>query len=459
MNSEGETAFKRRVETSQPVSAGGYDLPEAAQDSIVLNLEKDSELLREFTNESQEHLQNIEQGVLTLEKSPADRDTLHSIFRAFHNFKGGSALLNLLPISRTAHELESLLDLARQDKLRITVPIINLILEGGDTLKQCMDEMNARLSGKKPNGPFFVQTRDLLDRVKAAAKSAIVAASAPSMHSLRALNSIGGPSAASGGGKSSRSSASVIKVDSCKLDTLVELVGEMMLLQSSVQRELSASLSTQSNLTRNLVQLNQTTHALHRWVMSLRRVSIRPMFQKMNRLVRDLSTRQGKEVDLILSGEDLELDRTIVEALSDPLLHMVRNAVDHGMEQPEVRTQAGKPARGTLQIGVSLEDGNVVLRIQDDGSGLKEEKIRKKAVEKGMLRADQFPPRHEVLDLIFTPGFSTADQLTDISGRGVGMDIVKRNILRLRGRIELDSVPGQGSVFRIYVPSSAATSD
>ena len=191
---------------------------------------------------------------------------------------------------------------------------------------------------------------------------------------------------------------------------------------------------------------------------SLRRVPIRATFQKMNRLVRDLAAKQGKCVDLILVGEELELDRGMVEALSDPLVHMVRNAIDHGMEIPEVRVQAGKVARGTLRMSAALTPGHICIEVQDDGRGLDEEKIRRKAVEKGLLLADQYPPRRQVFDLIFAPGFSTADQLSDISGRGVGMDIVKRNVLRMKGRIELDSVPGQGSAFTIYIPSVLAHS-
>ena len=455
-----------------------------AQAPLIMNIESDGDLLREFTNESQEHLQNIEQGVLVLEDNPKDRDTLNSIFRAFHTFKGGSGLLNLMPMNRTAHELENLLDLARQDKLEITSDIINLILEGGDVLKQYIDEMNEQLSGKRPQGPILVQTQDLLARVRtavtggkipaaqapkaatantsvatpASSSSAPTAAPAPAEASTAKAAPAAAGKAANGSGNSATTGA-VVKVDTLKLDSLVDLVGEMVIAQSMVQLDPEVTRLSNQNLNRNLAQLGRITKELQRIAMSMRMVPIRPTFQKMNRLVRDVCAKQGKQVDLVLVGEDTELDRTIVEEISDPLVHMIRNAVDHGIEMPENRVKAGKPAQGTIRLSAYHQGGNIVIQIKDDGGGLRKDKILKKAVENGILRPDQQLPDKEIFDLIFAPGFSTADKVTDISGRGVGMDVVKRNIEKLRGKVEIDSVEGKGSTFNIYLPLTLAIID
>ena len=374
---------------AKPVAAAPAPEADAA---LVMNIESDGDLLREFTNESQEHLLNIEQGVLVLEENPKDRDTLNSIFRAFHTFKGGSGLLNLMPMNRTAHELENLLDQARQDKLVITSDIINLILEGGDVLKQYIDEMNEQLSGRKPPGPIFVETQDLLVRVRAAvsggaqpasaapdapraaasstpvviplptsaAETATATASATTPASTAGEHAGGSAvtagqnsTAASGPAKASSGSSTggaVVKVDTLKLDSLVDLVGEMVIAQSMVQLDPEVTRLSNQNLNRNLAQLGRITKELQRIAMSMRMVPIRPTFQKMNRLVRDVCARQGKHVELVLNGEDTELDRTIVEEISDPLVHMIRNAVDHGIEMPDVRVKAGKPAQGTVRL-------------------------------------------------------------------------------------------------------------
>lgn len=467
--------------TTAAAAAEPSPVSNEAQAPLVMNIDSDGDLLREFTNESQEHLQNIEQGVLVLEENPKDRDTLNSIFRAFHTFKGGSGLLNLMPMNRTAHELENLLDLARQDKLQITSDIINLILEGGDVLKQFIDEMNAQLTGKNPPGPIIVQTKDLLTRVRAAVTGSKIPAaqvaagssapSAPPPAAAAPAAPVPAPEAAgsaasaspAAGASAAKAAApaggAVVKVDTLKLDSLVDLVGEMVIAQSMVQLDPEVARLSNQNLNRNLAQLGRITKELQRIAMSMRMVPIRPTFQKMNRLVRDVCAKQGKQVELILVGEDTELDRTIVEEISDPLVHMIRNAVDHGIEVPDVRTKAGKPAQGTIHLSAYHQGGNIVIQIKDDGGGLRKDRILKKAVEKGILRPDQTLPDKEIFDLIFAPGFSTAEKVTDISGRGVGMDVVKRNIEKLRGKVEIDSVEGKGSVFNIYLPLTLAIID
>lgn len=250
-----------------------------------------------------------------------------------------------------------------------------------------------------------------------------------------------------------------VKVDIHKLDSLVDLVGEMVISQTMLAQDRSLAGIESQSLARNLAQLSRNTKDLQRIAMSLRMVPVRASFQKMNRLVRDLATRQGKHVELVLSGEDTELDRTIVEEIGDPLVHMIRNSMDHGIETPEVRVSKGKPAAGVIHLRAYHQGGNIVIQIQDDGAGLNRDRILKKAVEAGLVRENETLDEKEIYALIFAPGFSTAEKVTDISGRGVGMDVVKRNIDKLRGKIEIESVLGKGSTFSLHLPLTLAIID
>ena len=240
---------------------------------------------------------------------------------------------------------------------------------------------------------------------------------------------------------------------------MTHLVGELVISESMVVQDPELLRSPSRNLARNLSQLRRITSELQRTAMSLRMVPIRATFQKMTRLVRDLAAKQGKQVQLVLSGEDTELDRNIVEEISDPLVHMMRNAADHGVEKPEARLAKGKPAQGTIHLRAFHRGGNIIIQIQDDGNGLAKEKLLAKAQEKGIVKSGQTLSDKEIYDLIFAPGFSTAETITDISGRGVGMDVVRRNIEKLRGKVDIDTVLGQGTTFTIYLPLTLAIID
>ena len=476
--------------TASATPAPSVELP--PEEALEMNIESDGDLLREFINESGEHLQNIELGVLTLEENPTDADTLNSIFRAFHTFKGGSGFLNLLPMKNLAHELESLLDLARNHKLTVNSGIINVILEGGDTLKKFIAEMNQQISGARPRGPIVVPAQALLARVRtflhgpdsapapkaptpasapapaaptvapAAPVSVTAAAPAPAPASTPAPKAAAAKTESAGikdapGAKPG--SNAVVKVDTQKLDSLVDLVGEMVIAQSLIAQDRDLGTLQSQKLARNLAQLGRITNELQRTAMSMRMVPIRATFQKMTRLVRDTAAKIGKQAELVMEGEDTELDRTIVEEISDPLIHMVRNSVDHGIETPDVRVAKGKPAAGTVLLRAFHQGGNIVIEIRDDGAGLNKERLVAKAVEKGIIKPTDQLSEKEIFNLIFAPGFSTAAVITDISGRGVGMDVVRKNIDKLRGKIDISSTLGQGSVFTISLPLTLAIID
>ncbi len=246
-----------------------------------------------------------------------------------------------------------------------------------------------------------------------------------------------------------------VKVDTRKLDSLVDMVGELVIIQSLITED-PAMVGADERLSRNLAQLGRIASDLQRNAMSMRMVPVRQTFQKMARLVRDLSKKSGKPVDLILTGEDTELDRKVVEEINDPLMHMIRNSMDHGIEAPADRQKAGKNPAGRLSLSASHQGGNIVIAISDDGRGLHADKILAKAVERGLVPAGAQLPLSEIHQLIFKPGFSTAEKITEISGRGVGMDVVRRNIEALRGRIEIQTEPGKGTTFSIKLPLTLA---
>jgi len=461
----------------------------------------DADLMGFFCADAHDLLQEIEQGVLALEKNPRDEAALNTLFRAFHTFKGNVGVMKLVVLQQLTHELESLLDAARRGTFHLERDSFDVVLAGADVLKRYVEELTKALAGggdkvtlPLPIPRIIAHLRALLARGRAAgaATSARPAASTtpvalatpapvamPSATGSPPASNVGVPTAApeaaapvgaveppaqadapgdvkvrqrQGGGVA----AAAVRVDTGKLDSLVDLVGELVIAQSMVVQSASATALTDSNLSRTLGQLRGITSDLQRTAMSLRMVPIRATFQKMSRLVRDLAVQQDKDIRLVLQGEDTELDRTLVEELGDPLIHMIRNSADHGIEPAAERIAAGKPAHGTIALRAFHQGGFIVIEIADDGRGLSAERIRAKAIERGLLGANDAIDERALLELIFAPGFSTAEQITDLSGRGVGMDVVRRNIEKMRGKIEIDSAVGRGTTFTISMPLTLA---
>jgi two-component system, chemotaxis family, sensor kinase CheA len=467
----------------------------------VLPDDADVELVRLFCSESQDLLQDIEQGVLVLEESPQDTDTLATVFRAFHTFKGNASVMKLAVIQRLAHELESLLDGARRGTHRLDRRAIDAILAGADIFKRFIGEMAAQIEGTGVGQQISLPVAAVIDEVKSllsgqpqasapqaarnatpapvvsaavapqpAAEPAVVPApavltppplaaeipSAPTPITAADTEQPAVARPAAAAASAGAGAAGLIRVDTAKLDGLIDLVGELVIAQSMVTQNADLQSVASEQLARSLGQLRGISTELQRTALSLRMVPIRGTFQKMARLVRDLSGQVGKEIRLVLEGEETELDRTLVEELGDPLVHMIRNAADHGIESPTDRVAAGKDSSGTITLRAFHKGGMVFLQIQDDGRGLSVSRIRGKAVERGLILAHEQLTDREVLDLIFAPGFSLASTVTDLSGRGVGMDVVRRNIERLRGTIEIGSVEGRGTTFTIGLPLTLA---
>ena len=254
--------------------------------------------------------------------------------------------------------------------------------------------------------------------------------------------------------------AEAIKVDANRLDQLVDMIGELVIAESMVAREVELQGDLYTDLSRHVGQLDKITRELQLMAMSLRMIPIKSTFQKMARLVRDLSKKTGKLIEFHTSGEDTELDKTVVDKIGDPLVHMVRNSVDHGIESnPEERIKKGKPPIGNIYLRAYHSGGNIHIQVEDDGAGLNREAIIKKAIERGLIRSEEGLSDREIWNLIFEPGFSTAQVVTEVSGRGVGMDVVKKNIEALRGQVDIQSTPGQGTVFTIRLPLTLAIID
>ena len=458
------------------LSAGNAPNPDAGRPR---KLSLDRELIGDFVMESREHLNSIEGLLLALEQDARDMEAIHSIFRSFHTIKGLAGFLELEYVQQVAHEVETLLDHARESRLAITPHVIDVVLESTDYLNRWIKFLEVSPFAEVPEA--ICRNKELLLRVLEAGKGGGLAQTEPIPLDLELdldLEEIEappvskkGPSAGPGvaptagpsadppaGSKRSTASRSV-KVDTEKLDYLVDMVGEMVIAQSVVRHDPDLANSQKPQLVRNLTQLARITEEVQRTAMSMRMVPIGPLFQKMARLVRDLTRKFGKQAQLETFGEEVQLDRTIVEELADPLMHMVRNSVDHGIESPEVREAAGKNPIARIELRAFHLAGQIVIQISDDGQGLNRTKILAKAVKNGLIAANVNLPDAECFNLIFQPGFSTAEILSDVSGRGVGMDVVKKQIQKLRGSVDIQSTAGRGTMFSLKLPLTMAIID
>ena len=433
-------------------------------------LAEDRELVSDFILESREHLSNIEAQLLALEQNPSDMEPIHSIFRGFHTIKGLAGFLEFPAIQGVAHEVETLLDMARNGRLAVTPPVIDTVLAGADYLAGEIGRVEKELNGAARTPPG--ENQGLCERIRAlmgepasgpALKETPCGAGADMGKPAQAAEPAAGGTDARSPGPETRTekkpAAAAVKVDTAKLDSLVDMVGEMVIADSILRHTPELAELKNAGLMRALAQLGRMTSEVQRTAMSMRMVTIGQLFQKMARLVRDLSRKHGKQVEFETVGEDTELDRNIVEELADPLMHMVRNAVDHGIEGPDARREAGKDPTARVTLRAAHRGGHICIEVADDGRGLDKQKILAKARQKGLIQDADHLSDGEIFNLIFEPGFSTADQVTDTSGRGVGMDVVRKRIQKLRGRVETQSTAGRGSTFVLKLPLTLAIID
>jgi two-component system, chemotaxis family, sensor kinase CheA len=462
---------------------------QVSQSLAVNPLAQDPELVGDFVLESREHLTSIENNMLTLERNPEEKEAVHAVFRGFHTIKGLAGFLEFTPIRDVAHEVETLLDNARNGKLAITGSVVDVVLESVDYLKHSIQAVEASLQGttteavennarlidrvqRLSNGetlnepensaPALTKLAGSLDSAaQEAAKppapelprkhDALIAMPEPP-HPVSTLAETSNTEAA----KTKADASAVIRVQTAKLDYLMDMVGEMVITQSLIRHNPAISSIQNAKLMADISQLARITGEVQRTTMGMRMITLGQVFQRSTRLIRDLSRKQGKQIQVEVSGEETEVDKTIAEELTDPLLHMVRNACDHGIDTPEERAAAGKPPIATVRLAAYHQGGQIVIEISDNGRGLNKEKIVAKAVQKGIIEPNAHLSEQEIFNLIFEPGFSTAAQVTDLSGRGVGMDVVRRNITKLRGRIDIQSKVGHGTTFFLRLPLTLA---
>lgn len=452
--------------------------------------------IQDFASEARDHLAAADSSLLELEGDPQQAESVDAVFRAFHTIKGIAGLVEMTPIQRLAHELENLLELSRQGDLLLVGPSIDVTFQGVDLLKSMLTAIDDSLKHcqicRAPEN-FYPVLRGIQAEVQQSMKGASRAGKsplesrsaiqddpnddffAPGASSSRANGSAGSAAASPASESASNSSAAAgrpnnnrrrnrtslpqaVKVDAGRLDRLIETIGELVISVAMVQRENNGS--EHSSLDRRLSQLERITRDLQEIGTSLRMVPLRSTFDNMARLARDVGRQLDKPVQLSMIGEDTELDKAVVDRIGDPLIHLIRNAVDHGIEPtPNERTQRGKPATGTVHLKAHHKGGGIYIEVGDDGRGLDRDTILKRAFELRLVDSAQNMTDREVFSLLFEPGFSTAHSVTEVSGRGVGLDVVRQSIESLRGTIDIQSTPGQGTTFIIRLPLTLAIID
>ena len=478
-------------------------------------IEIDEEILQDFLTEAGEIIEALSGQLVDLERRPDDKDLLNSIFRGFHTVKGGGGFLGADSLVEICHHTEDLFNLLRQGKLAVDADLMDYVLQALDTVKAMTESLRSKKmpdhappaliaaikgyveqvgtkptpkAGKKKNSKSSSTAAAAADATPADKPSDIVTDEEFEMM-LDALH--GAPASASAttedrmpvlenpivddkpvqnqsdsvteiklgdfdGAKTETPTEATVRVDTQSLDTIMNLVGELVLVRNRLATLREAI--NDPRLTQTVSSLDLITADLQTAVMKTRMQPIKKIFSRFPRVIRDLSRTLGKETELELVGEDTELDKNLVEALADPMVHLVRNAVDHGLETPEVRLQNGKSRVGHLLLAAQQAGDHIVITISDDGAGIDSNVIRTKAVEKGLVTTDQAArmDTEECLNLIFAPGFSTKAQISDISGRGVGLDVVKTRITQLSGTVEVQSEQGVGTTIIIRLPLTLA---
>lgn len=475
---------------------------------------EDQELLDGFLAETTELLEKLDDDLITLEKASDDTDLMNRIFRSIHTIKGASSFLGFDLLVKVAHKTEDVLNRLRKGELVVNPEIMDVILEATDLVKLLVSDIKAGdIQERETEGtinkllPFLLESAGAAQQSAASANQptdpvepAETAAPAPSSPATAegstspeapetvidsapvpppAAAPVPAPRAAADaapkktaappkqaeGKGDDLSDNTTVRVDVKRLDDLMNQVGELVLERNrmiQINQDLQQSDVNRADFNEEFGKLTKrmsfVTSELQMQVLKMRMIPVEKVFKKFPRIVRSMSRDLGKEVDLQIVGEETELDRSVVDEIGDPLIHLIRNAMDHGLETPDERLAAGKPRSGTLVLAAVHEGNQIIISIKDDGRGIDTERVGRKAIEKGLITEDQFAAmgQREVFDLLFLPGFSTKEKTTDLSGRGVGMDVVKTNIKKLNGLIEIKSTKDLGSEFILRLPLTLA---
>lgn len=466
---------------------------------------EDQELLEGFLQETTELLEKLDDDLVALEKSSEDMDLLNRIFRSIHTVKGASSFLGFDLLVKVTHKTEDVLNRLRKGELLVTSEIMDVVLEATDLVKTLVADIKAGeivdrdidstvnkliplLSEQAPvqqptpqettpsETPASLapaqesETAAPQQQPEASQPEAPKPATAPLPPAAprpapEAAKKPAPPKPAEKSSSDDLSDNTTVRVDVKRLDDLMNQVGELVLernrmiqLNQDLQGGSSDPILFGEEFGKLSKRMSFVTSELQMQVLKMRMIPVEKVFKKFPRIVRSLARDLGKEVDLQIFGEETELDRSVVDEIGDPLIHLIRNAMDHGLETPEERMEVGKPRTGTLVLSAVHEGNSIIISIKDDGRGIDTDRVGRKAIEKGLITEEQLAgmSQREMFDLIFLPGFSTKDKASDLSGRGVGMDVVKTNIKKLNGLIEIKSEKGLGSEFILRLPLTLA---
>jgi two-component system chemotaxis sensor kinase CheA len=446
------------------------------------------ELKRDFLNEALFMMEQYEESMLALESTDQPQDHISSIFRVAHSIKGGAAAVGFEDLSRFAHKAEDLLSVLRVKPEFVNTEIISLFLEVGDQFNIRLNQLkNQETSAWDVTvlAENIIQWLNRLQGGAAAEKKAETQVSSaeptedhtnyellaeleaqmgmtkePAQEATVAQAPV--PSKEATAAKKPAQENSILKVDSQRVDSVLDVVGEIVVLKNQLIHSDAVSKGVDSRLNFIVDQLDKSIRDLYEKTLGIRMTPLKSLFMKLQRTVRDVSVKLDKPVDLQLLGEETEVDRSVFELLGDPLMHMARNAMDHGIENKEERAQSGKNPVARVTIAAKQVGGSVVIEISEDGRGISREKVIRKAVEKGLLASEEVGSKlsdSEVFSFLFAAGFSTAEKVTDLSGRGVGLDVVRSNIEKVKGRIHIESRFGQGTSFLISIPLTTSITD
>lgn len=485
-----QTEQPGEVSAAEPVEpAAATEAYETTTDEAdEFKLEITAEMVERFVQEGDELLEASEQGLLAWEKEPDSPDYLPAIFRSIHSFKGNSGFFGYANLEKLSHQLENVLDFIKSGGSFATKAPFETLLQAVDGLREGMNALSTSGSDvieeldlyiealkalpaprlgevlvekgivdqptvnealqqqKKPLGDLLVEMgKTSTDEVEKALSSQGELKEAPKVKAKPKAKPI---------------KKQDIRVDLEKLDSLINLIGELVIAENMLIHNPDLDGLELESFNKAAQQMGKLVRELQEMAMIIRMIPVSGLFRRMIRLVHDLSVKSGKKVDLQLSGESTEVDKTVIETITDPLVHILRNSMDHGLEPPEERIAAGKNETGTIRLNACHEEGEVWITLEDDGRGLNKDKILAKAIKNGLVDGDGSDLSDKVIyNMIFQPGFSTAEKITDISGRGVGMDVVKQNLEKIKGKVDVNSVPGKGTTIKLRIPLTLAIID
>ncbi|NGP87421.1 chemotaxis protein CheA [Fodinibius halophilus] len=447
----------------------GSEQEEKTEEVFTVPESIDGAMVGEFVTECTELLEMAEGALLDLEESPDDEELVNKVFRAFHTIKGTSAFMGLQPISEFTHHLETVLSMVRDGDIDFDTACADISLEAIDIINSMLDVIETSEGGETFPKPLnYERLTSVLEHIadaEVAPEKALEEAGGIQYETPTEVETKQGAGSSDDGAtvKAAPNSSddsqteSSVRVNVSRLDQLIDMIGELVIAHSVVAQD--ESIPDHSNLQKKINHTSKILRELQDTSLTLRMVPLKATFHKMNRLVRDLARKASKDVKLKTFGEDTEIDRNMVDIINEPLVHMVRNAIDHGIETKEERAKTDKPDQATVWLRASQEGGKVVIEIEDDGKGINKEKVLEKAINKGLVEPDQNLTDKEIYNLIFLPGFSSTDQVTDLSGRGVGMDVVRKSIEELKGKVDVESEIGEGTKITIELPFTLAITD